>query len=30
MVKGLLVSHKGSHCGVYQFGRGLFKPVRVR
>ena len=22
-MKGLLISHKGSHCGVYQFGRGL-------
>lgn len=27
MLKGLLVSHKGSHCGVYQFGRGLFETV---
>ena len=27
MLKGLLISHKGSHCGVYQFGRGLFETV---
>lgn len=27
MLKGLLISHKGSHCGVYQFGRGLFDTL---
>lgn len=27
MIKGLLVSHKGDHCGVYQFGRGLFETL---
>lgn len=26
---GLFVSHKGSHCGVYQFGRGLFEMLSV-
>jgi len=24
MLEGLLVSHKGEHCGVYQYGRNLF------
>ncbi len=25
MVKGLIVSHKGDRCGVYQYGRNLFE-----
>jgi SAM-dependent methyltransferase len=27
MTIGLLVSHKGDHCGVYQFGRNLFEAL---
>jgi SAM-dependent methyltransferase len=27
MVRGLLISHKGDHCGVYQFGRGLWETL---
>lgn len=27
MTRGLIVSHKGEHCGVFQFGRNLFETL---
>lgn len=28
MTRGIIVSHKGEHCGVYQFGRNLFEALQ--
>jgi SAM-dependent methyltransferase len=27
MIRGLIVSHKGDHCGVYQFGKNLYDTL---